>query len=71
MPQYAGLTDDLQRRKAEHGDPVDWQEVGPFQAEQQARDWEDEKHRQGFLGDGGGAGWKYGYTYPVTAQTRE
>lgn len=71
MPQYAGLTDDLQRRKAEHGNPVDWQAYGPFQTERQARNWEDEMHRQGYQGDGGGAGWRYGYTYTITRSTRE
>jgi hypothetical protein len=71
MPRYAGLTDDPQRRKAEHGSPVDWQAFGPFATERQARDWEAGLHRQGYLGDGGGAGWKYGYTYSVNSGTRE
>lgn len=71
MPKYAGLTDDLQRRYVEHGFPVDWQGIGPFLTEHQARNWEDSMHRQGCRGDGGGVGWQYGYTYTITPRTIE
>ena len=30
MAYYVGLTDDLDRRRGEHGNPRDWQMTGPF-----------------------------------------
>ena len=69
---YVGLTNDLDRRKGEHGNPPDWQTLGPFLSEKSARDWE--KHylaAPGFCGGPGGAGWKFGYWYTVTNSTVE
>lgn len=72
MAYYVGLTDDLERRKQEHGNPVDWKTAGPFLTEEAARIWEKQYvGKPGYLGDTGGAGWKYGYWYTVTAFTRQ
>jgi hypothetical protein len=69
---YVGLTDDLARRKTEHGNPADWQGFGPFPSEGAARGWERGWAAQpGHTGGGGGAGWRYGYKYTVTPSTRE
>jgi hypothetical protein len=39
MARYAGLTDDPERRKKEHGNPTDWRQRS-FSTESEARDWE-------------------------------
>lgn len=67
--RYAGLTDDPQRRKAEHGNPPDFRVVKQFSSEKDAREWEKQMLARGYAGDIGGAGWKYGYTYSVTSRT--
>jgi len=69
--RYAGLTDDPQRRKTEHGNPADFRVVRQFSSEQEARAWEKQMLAQGYAGDTGGAGWKYGYTYSVTSRTEQ
>ena len=71
MAMYVGLTDDLERRRGEHGNPTDWKEYGPFQSEQAARNWEKSAIASGYTGGPGGAGWRYGYTYTITSTTRE
>lgn len=68
---YAGLTDDPERRKAEHGDPPDWRTTAPFSSEAAARDWERAQLALGRIGGPGGAGWRYGYLYTITASTKE
>ena len=60
--RYAGLTDDPNRRKGEHGNPSDWWQRS-FSNEREARDWEKDMHSKGYRGDTGGAGWRYGYTF--------
>jgi hypothetical protein len=61
--RYAGLTDDPERRKKEHGNPKDFRVIRQFNTEIEAREWEKQMLSQGHRGDTGGAGWKYGYTY--------
>ena len=70
---FVGLTDDPGRRRAEHGNPVDWQQTGrPFNREHEARAWElSYTSKPGYQGGPGGTGWRYGYWYTITAQTRE
>jgi len=69
---YVGLTDDLARRKAEHGNPSDWRGFGPFNSEAAARGWEQGWATQsGYRGGGGGAGWRFGYMYTITPYTRQ
>jgi hypothetical protein len=71
MTWYVGLTDDPNRRRAEHGNPPDWQQTA-FNAEEDARTWEASYvGKPGYLGDTGGAGWRYGYWYAVTPQTKQ
>ena len=70
MMQYAGLTDDPARRKAEHGNPADWSQQS-FDTERQAREWEKIIQDLGCQGDTGGKGWRYGYTYTITSTTKE
>lgn len=62
MARYVGLTDDPDRRKSEHGNPTDWWQRS-FSTEREARDWEKDMLSRGYLGDTGGAGWRYGYTF--------
>jgi len=69
--KYAGLTDDLNDRKAAHGNPSDWWSRS-FASEKEARQWEKATLAQpGYKGGPGGAGWRYGYTYTITSSTRE
>jgi len=70
MARYVGLTDDPDRRKQEHGNPSDWYQTQRFTSEKAARDWEKQKLDNGYLGDTGGAGWHYGYTFTKTSGTR-
>lgn len=73
MTWYVGLTDDPDRRRSEHGAPSDWQQTTrAFDSEASARAWEESyTGKDGYQGGGGGAGWRYGYWYTITAQTRE
>ena len=64
--RYAGLTDAPERRKREHGNPADFSVVREFTSEVVARQWEKDMLAQGYEGDTGGAGWKYGYTFSMT-----
>lgn len=69
MTWYVGLTDDPDRRKIEHGNPPDWQQVR-FNSESEARAWESKYvGKPGYKGGPGGAGWRYGYWYSITLQT--
>ena len=61
--RYAGLTDDPDRRKKEHGNPKDFRVVRTFKTETEARKWEKDMLAKGYKGDTGGKGWKYGYTF--------
>ncbi|HEX9341149.1 MAG TPA: hypothetical protein VF992_08280 [Thermoplasmata archaeon] len=67
---YAGLTDDPQQRAREHGMPRDWQQR-VFTTEKEARAWEKDKLAHGCVGGPGGAGWRWGYTYTITTETKE
>lgn len=72
MTTYVGLTDNPDRRRGEHGNPSDWIVEKIFLFEFQARSWEkQELAKPGHTGGTGGAGWRYGYKYTVTAYTRE
>jgi hypothetical protein len=68
---YVGLTDDPQRRRAEHGNPSDWRTTAPFADEETARRWERMQLLRGHRGGTGGAGWRYGYVYTITTFTKE
>ena len=71
MTLYVGLTDDPVRRRVEHGNPPDWQQVR-FATEAEARAWERENvSKPGCQGGSGGAGWRYGYWYSITPNTIE
>ena len=69
--KYAGLTDDPEKRKQEHGNPNDFSVIKQFDTEKMARLWEALMLRQGYKGGTGGKGWRYGYTYTVTQKTKE
>jgi len=68
--KYAGLTDDPDRRKIQHGNPKDWAQK-KFTTEKEARAWEKSMLEGGYKGGTGGAGWKYGYIYTITRDTIE
>lgn len=61
--RYVGLTDDPERRKEEHGGPPDFKVVRRFSSKSDAIEWEKSLLAQGYDGDTGGAGWRYGYTF--------
>lgn len=71
MAYYVGLTDDLETRKQQHGNPSDWTVTSPFDTEQNARTWEKVQLAKGHKGGPGGEGWRYGYWYTITPQTIE
>ncbi len=69
--KYVGLTDTPEVRKAQHGNPPDWTQR-KFETEKAARAWEKELlAKEGYKGGTGGEGWKYGYTYTITKDTKE
>ena len=69
--KYVGLTDDPNERKKAHGNPSDWSQRR-FDVETEARAWEKSLLAMlGYEGGTGGEGWRYGYTYTETNQTRE
>ncbi len=69
--KYVGLTNNPERRKAEHGDPRDWRQK-QFEKEEEARAWEaDMLEHPGYQGGPGGKGWRYGYVYTITNSTIE
>jgi len=69
--KYVGLTDNPSERKEAHGNPRDWWQRS-FSTESDARAWEIGMIAEpGYKGGPGGKGWKYGYTYTITAQTTE
>ena len=45
--------------------------VKRFTSETEARKWEKEMLAKGYEGGTGGEGWRYGYTYTITASTKE
>ncbi len=69
--KYVGLTDNLERRKNEHGNPSDWWQCS-FSSEHEARAWEKAMlNKPGYTGGTGGDGWRYGYIYTITPSTRQ
>lgn len=68
--KYVGITDDSERRKKEHGEPADFKVVRKFSSESDARKWEKGLLAQGYNGDTGGAGWRYGYTFSKTLRRK-
>jgi len=69
--KYAGLTDDPEQRKVDHGNPVDWWQTR-FSTESVARSWEKQiLAKPGYRGGTGGEGWRYGYTYTITGSTNQ
>ena len=63
--RYAGLTDEPERRKREHGNPHDFRVVQQFTSETAARQWAKRMLNQGHEEDTSGKGWKYGYTFSI------
>lgn len=45
--RYAGLTDDPQRRRVEHGNPTNFRVVRQFSSEKEALEWEKQMLAQG------------------------
>jgi len=71
MTWYVGLTDAPNRRREEHGSPPDWEQTN-FVSEAAARAWEAKYvGKPGYQGGPGGAGWRYGYWYRITPNTRQ
>ena len=61
--RYAGLTDDLERRRREHGKPRNFRVMQQFTSETAALQWKRRMLAQGCEEDTSGKGWKYGYTF--------
>ena len=69
--RYAGLTNDIDQRKEQHGNPRGFRRVRTFRSEKVAREWEEQMLNKGYKGDTGGKGWKYGYTFPVSSKGKK
>jgi hypothetical protein len=63
--RYAGLTDEPERIKREHGKPRDFRVMQQFTSESAARQWERRMQAKGYEVDTKGSGWKYGYTFSI------
>jgi hypothetical protein len=63
-----GLTDDPGRTKRELGSPADWNQMGPFPSETNARTWERAMVADGLVGGPSGPEWKYAYWYTISAE---
>jgi hypothetical protein len=63
--RYGGLTDELERRKREHGNPHNFRVMQQFTSETAARQWERRMLAQGYEEDTSGKNWKYGYTFSI------
>ncbi|MHC4574087.1 MAG: hypothetical protein ACYS76_08140 [Planctomycetota bacterium] len=63
--RYAGLTDEPERRKREHGNPRDFRVIQQFTSETAARQWESRMFARGYEKDTTGKDWKYGYTFSI------
>jgi hypothetical protein len=63
--RYAGITDEPERRKREHGNPGDFRVMQQFTCERAARQWEKRMFARGYEEDTIGKGWKYGYTFSI------
>ena len=61
--RYAGLTDDLERRRREHGKARNFRVIQQFTSEAAARQWARRMLAQGGEEDASGKGWTYGYTF--------
>jgi hypothetical protein len=66
----AGLTDYPLHRKLDHGDPPDWSQCR-FDSEEEAQNWYRLLLTRGYLGGVDGSGWRYGYTFTCTHNTKE
>jgi len=63
--RYAGLTDEPERRKREHGNPNGFRVMQQFTSETAARQWKMRMTGHGYGEDTSGKGWKYGYTFSI------
>lgn len=69
--KYFGLTDDPRKARADHANPVDWWE-GEFETAEQAYVWEQVmSSRPGYTVGPKGQGWKWGYVYTITDDTKQ
>ncbi len=66
--KFAGLTNDPETKRIEHGNPFDWNQHR-FYGEEEAKSWEKLMVEIGYQGGVDCAGWKYGYTYTITKKT--
>jgi hypothetical protein len=69
--KYAGLTDDPDRRRREHGNPVDWRQWS-FETREEALEWKRGILSQDdYVGGDDGDEWRHGFTYTITSTTYE
>ena len=69
--KFVGITDKPLMTKTGHGNPKDWWQL-LFDKEEKAREWQERMaQRDGFVGQESGEGWRYGYTYTITEESRE
>ena len=63
--RYAGLTDEPQKSKRQHGNPRDFRIIQQFTSEMAARQWIKRMLAQGYEQYTAGESWKYGYTFSI------
>ncbi len=66
--KYAGLTDDPDLKRVEHGNPLDWNQHRFF-GKEEAQVWEKLMIDVGYQGKSECEEWKYGYTFTITNKT--
>ena len=66
--KYAGLTDNPEAKRVEHGNPIDWNQHRFF-GRDEAKVWERLMVDIGYQGNVESEEWKYGYTFTITKKT--
>lgn len=70
--RYVGLTDKPVEKKRDHGNPQDFKLAIHFNSKTAARSWEKRMLKgSGYKGGTAGKGWKFGYIYTITNDTKE
>jgi len=69
--KVVGITNSPMMTKTSHGSPADWWQL-LFDKEEKAREWKERMAaKEEFVPGTDTGGWKYGYTYTITADSDE
>jgi hypothetical protein len=64
-PGIVGLTQDPDRTRRYHKNPMGWTVEGPFLSENTAREWKSWYLGLGYTGTTDESGWRYGFRFPI------